>query len=428
MRMFDRQTARLHSSLRAVTAAALLAAGAAAFPALAENFNAALDEPRAMAIEEAIVAAEADAVDMLKAIGGIVSPSGAEHDRAEKVAAIMRDIGLSDVKVTDAPNVIGRIAGRSGKSVVFISTLDDLKTVAEHQRESGEPLKRKGDRVEGPGSNTSSATVAMLIAARALLESGDTPEHSLVFAAVAQEETGLNGMKALYDSYKNEAVAFIDILGDGSSISYGAIGIHWWRIIAEGPAGHTLHGGLPNVNQAVARAVDSIFSLPHPQRYADRNTRINIAILNSGSVFNHKPDTAWFSLDIRSVDNAVIADAESDVRAILQKVGSQTDIALRMEPVSRTPGGQIPGARESRLVLASIAVARRIGLTPTLSDSGSANLNIAIANGSLAIGLGGERGGRRGFSDEWADIPAMMRASMHVGLLGYLLAADSDKQ
>ena len=87
------------------------------------------------------------------------------------------------------------------------------------------------------------------------------------------------------------------------------------------------------------------------------------------------------------------------------------------------PGGQIPGARESDLVRWSEAIARRMGIEPEFSDSGSANLNIAIAAGTPAIGLGGSRGGQRGYDDEWADIDAMMRTARHVALLGIALGS-----
>ncbi len=56
-----------------------------------------------------------------------------------------------------------------------------------------------------------------------------------------------------------------------------------------------------------------------------------------------------------------------------------------------------------------------------MSNAGSSNMNIAIAGGTSAIGLGGERGGRRGFTDEWASIPSMVRAAKHV----YLLASQN---
>lgn len=385
--------------------------------------NDVLDGRDARLAMKAVDAWRDESTRLLVEVGGIKSPSGEEQARAARVAEVMKRIGLSDVRITGAPNVIGRIPGRSGEAIVFVSTLDDLKTVTEHQRERGAPPEVDGDRVVGPGTNTSSTTVAMLTAAHALLVAGVKPKHDLIFAAVAQEETGMAGMRELYSDYKDTARAFIDILGDGQRIAYGALGIHWWKAIASGPPGHTLRGGLPNVNLGIARAVDRIFSLPQPELYSDRSTRINIAMLQSGAVFNHKPAEGWFSLDIRSLDAPIIAEIEDAVKRILGEVTNETDIEFRLEAVNRVPGGQIQGARESDLVKWSELVANRIGVSPTFTDAGSANLNVAIAAGTPAIGLGGERGGRRGFADEWADVCAMMRSAKSVALLAIALGS-----
>ena len=350
-------------------------------------------------------------------IGGIISPSGQEHERATAVAERMRAMGLSNVAVEGSPNAIGVIPGRSGRSLVFIATLDDLATVAQHQKASGQPPKIEGDQVVGPGTNTSLVTAAMLAAATALKKANVVPEHDLVFAAVAQEETGLVGMKRVYETYRDRAVGFVDILGDGRSISYGAIVIHWWRVVAEGPPGHSLGGGLPNVNQGIGRAVDRILQLPHPERHKSQRTVINVSILNSGRVYNHKPETGWFSLDLRSLDGNIVAEMEEDVRGVLDGVSEETQIALRMEPFHLTPGGQIPGARESVLVTSAEAISKHLGYEPRVSNMGSSNMNVAIGGGTSAIGLGGSRGGRRGFPDEWADIPVMIRTAKHVVLL-----------
>jgi acetylornithine deacetylase/succinyl-diaminopimelate desuccinylase-like protein len=375
---------------------------------------------------KAIDISEPDNANFLVKIGGIISPSGSEHERAQAVAAHMCKIGLVDVHITDSPNVVGRIKGRSGKALIFISTLDDLVTVAGHQRAAdGLPTVSK-DRVTGPGTHTSSTTVATLAAAKALVDGGFIPEHDIIFAGVAQEETGLRGMRALYNDYKDQAIGFVDVLGDGKSISYGAIGIHWWRIFAEGPAGHTLNGGLPNINQAIGRAVDRILQIPEPQIYEDRRARLNVAILNSGAVFNHKPARGWFSLDVRSLDLDIIETMETKVKKILSEVSDELGIQFDMEEVSNTPPGQIEGARESTLVQTAISVSRYLGYEPTLSDAGSANLNISIAGGTLSIGLGGGRdggrGGQRGFADEWADIPAMQRTAKNVFLSAVTMA------
>lgn len=359
--------------------------------------------------------------EQLVQIGGIISPSGQEHERAAAVAELMREMGLREVSVSDAPNVTGRIPGRSGQALVFVSTLDDLATVAEHQRAAEGLPVIDGDRVVGPGTNTSLTTIAMLSAARALIDQQLVPEHDLVFASVAQEETGLVGMKDLYAEYQDQAIAFVDILGEGSSISYGALGIHWWRVHAEGPAGHTLNGGLPNVNQGIGRAVDRILQIRDPQLYDDRRTRLNVAMLNSGAVFNHKPETGWFSLDIRSLDPEHIESMESQVRQILSDVTDELGINFHMEPFSMMPPGQIEGARDSKLVQTSLAISEYLGTTPSLSNAGSANLNVAIAGGTLAIGIASERGGQRGFADEWASIEVMQRTAKNVFLTAVIM-------
>ena len=206
-----------------------------------------------------------------------------------------------------------------------------------------------------------------------------------------------------------------------SRATYGALGIHWWRVIAEGPPGHTLNGGLPNVNQAIARSVDRIFSLPAAASSDDTRTRLNIAMVRSGAVFNHKPDSAWFSLDIRSMEADIIDAIEHDVRSILAEVSTETGIDVRMEPFQLTPGGRIPGALESRLVQTARAISRHLGYEPRMSESGSANLNVAIGAGTRAIGLGGSRGGDRAQPTEWADIDGMMRTAQHVLLLATIL-------
>ncbi len=384
--------------------------------------EAALRDP---GVARALAALDAGAPAMaagLVALGAIESPSGREHERAAEVARRLRAMGMPEVQLDSLPNVVARIPGRSGRAIVFVSTLDDLGSIPALQRAAARPPRVEGHRVVGPGTNTSATTEAMLAAAQAYLATGRRPQHDLVFAAVAQEETGLVGMKALYARYRASALAFVDILGDGRSITYGALGIHWWRVVARGPGGHSLGGGTPNVNQAIGRAVDRILSLPQPPATDNpQRTILNVAMLQSGAVFNHKPDSGWFSVDIRSLDAGVIARNEAEVQRIVAEVARETGLSLSMQPVSRTPGGQIAGADTSLLVRASTAIAQALGLSPRLGNAGSANLNVAIGGGTLAIGLGGERGGARGQPGEFADIPAMVRTAKHVLLLAVVM-------
>ena len=144
-------------------------------------------------------------------------------------------------------------------------------------------------------------------------------------------------------------------------------------------------------------------------------------MIESGNVFNHKPEQGWFSIDIRSLDGSVIAEIETAVASLIAQVGEETGVTLKMEPFQLTPGGQIPGALESELVTTGISISQFLGYEPSLSNRGSSNLNVAISQGTPALGLGGERGGRRGFADEWADIESMNKSAKHVFLLAALL-------
>ncbi len=400
------------------------AAPAAAPPAAATS-SARTFSPEGERVVRAIDAARNEIAADLTQMAAIRSPSGAEHARARWVAERMRQIGLADVVLDTVPNVSARIRGRAPEAArhatVFVATLDDLAPVAEHQARAPRAPYVEGDRVVGPGSNTSSSTAALLGAARALIASGVRPEYDIVFAAVAREETGLLGMKALYAQWRERAAAFVDVLGDGRSITYGAIGIHWWQVWAYQPGGHTLTGGLPNVNLGVARAVDRILSIPQPA--PSSRTVLNVSMLRAGDVFNRKPDSAWFSVDIRALDAASIAANEAAVRAVLEGVTRETGTRFDLRAVQQTAGGQIAGAERSSLVTGAADIARLLGVSPQLGNAGSANLNVAIAGGTLAIGLGGERGGARAEPGEWADIPAMLRTAKLVALLALQVGA-----
>ena len=382
-------------------------------------------QPPALAMRlDQLVEASGDSItaDLVR-LAAIRSPSGEEAERAQAVAARMRAIGLTDVAVDQLPNVTGRIRGSlpdaSRRAIVFVATLDDLAPVAQHQRTATRPPYVNDNRVIGPGTNTSSTTAAVLGAARALVAAGVRPQHDLIFAAVAQEETGLLGMKALYAVWRSQADAFVDVLGDGRSLTYGAIGIHWWRVWAYQQGGHTLTGGLPNVNQGIARAVDRILAIP--QAPASSRSVLNVSMIRSGDVVNRKPDSAWFSVDIRALDVAVIARNESAVRAVLDSVSRETGTRFDLRVLQQTAGGQIAGADTSKLVRSSVAIAKALGISPQLGIAGSSNLNVAISGGTLAIGLGGERGGGRAEPSEFADIPAMLRSAKFVARLAAVM-------
>jgi acetylornithine deacetylase/succinyl-diaminopimelate desuccinylase-like protein len=365
---------------------------------------------------EWINASEDYAVETLISLASIVSPSRRECDRAVFVAERMRSIGLQSVYIDDVFNVIGKIKGQSNGSIVIISMLDDLPETVELQKNgTNYPPHRIEDRVIGPATDIQSSNAAVLIAAEAFIRTGITPKHDLIFAAVSQERTGLTGMKEVFESFKDQALSWIEVLGDGQKIVFGAPFIHWWKIVAQGSLGHTEENWIPNVNQGIARAVDSILALPQPVKYED--TYVNVGMIQSGKTFNYKPEAGWFSLDLRSMTKEIIQEIESDVEQILNRVSQETRIRFDMEKEIILDGGQVPGARDSYIVKLSAEISESLGYSPLITHKGCCNMIVPVSHGLSAVGLHGERGGEDGTVGEWASIPAMMRTAKFVLLL-----------
>ena len=109
--------------------------------------------------------------------------------------------------------------------------------------------------------------------------------------------------------------------------------------------------------------------------------------------------------------------------SVAAQVTAETTITFTMEPFQMTKGGQIPGFRDSPIVTTSEAISRHLGYEGRLGNAGSSNMNVALGQGSPAIGIGGERGGQRGFADEWGDIPQMMRTAKYLVLLAGTIGA-----
>ena len=224
-------------------------------------------------------------------------------------------------------------------------------------------------------------------------------------------------MQALYAQWKDRALAFVDVLGDGHSITYGAITIHSVEVVVLGPPGHSLNGGVPNVNQGIGRAVDRILQLPHPERYKADRVVINVAMLQSGAVYNHKPATGWFSLDVRSLVGSRVEEVETEVRRILTEVTRETTIQFTLEPFQTTPGGQLPGFRDSAIVITAESISQASGLRRPAGQRGFRESQRAARPGNAGHRHRRRTRGSAGFPDEWGDIPQMMRTAKYVALL-----------
>ncbi|UHH14387.1 M20 family metallopeptidase [Halobacterium litoreum] len=283
------------------------------------------------------------------------NPPGETTAAAEYVAETVRDWGLEpELFAVDPakPNVLFEVPGERDATLLFEGHLDTVPFDADAW--THDPLgERDGDRVYGRGAtDMKGAVAAMLLAARAHVETDTTPPVSLQFAFVSDEETaGDAGLSALLADREFDADACV--IGETTcergrhSVTVADKGSIWLTLTARGEAAHgsrpmlganaidRLYEAVETLRERFGRrpldvpdALDSVvaesveYYAPTLGEDAARDLfgypTVNLGTLSGGEAVNAVPASATAELDIRltaGVDTrAVLADVRECVR------------------------------------------------------------------------------------------------------------------
>jgi len=357
-------------------------------------------------------------IEEWKRIARIYAPSGKEGPRAEYLTEKFREYGIENAHMDGHGNAVALIEKGDGPTIAFLATMDDLTTVADLVKTWDSPIEERDGRLTGPGTNIGAICSAALGLARLFTLEDVEFSGRVYIVGVTQEETGLAGTKGFIRDHPGELDYIVDMMGGVGRMSYGALGIHWFKLHYKGHRAHTLRGPGPNVTKGVAKSVARIFSIPLPPE-----TFLNVNMLGAGKVFNHSSDDGWHSVDLRSVDNDALREIRDKIVRIATEVSEEEGLEWWIEPFSETPAAQLPGARESRLVRVAEEATRLFGVEPVLSKRGSSNMNAGVAAGISTISTGGERGGGRDSQEEYANIePNLMGVKLNF-LIGYIVTS-----
>jgi tripeptide aminopeptidase len=340
------------------------------------------------------------------ALSAIPAPTGAEGQRAARVAELFRDVGLCDVTIDHAGNVHGwfgsngsRETGNGSAPVMLAAHLD---TVFGAEVDVG--VERHGQRLEGPGISDNARGLAALIAvAEAMVTARVPTKHPILFAATVGEEGSgdLRGVKYLLNGGRNHPtpVAFIALDGAGlERVIHRALGSKRYHVTFRGPGGHSWAAfGVANPANAVGRAAALLADLPILN--APRTT-CAVVRLGGGTGLNSIPQEAWLDLDLRSEDPRALAQLDVTVRAALERAADDENrrraagtapISAEIQLLGDRPSGLTPRAHP--LVRAAVAANRALGRDAELaSASTDANVPIALGIPAIALGAGGKAG------------------------------------
>src|SRR3989441_7152667 len=270
------------------------------------------------------------------ALSALHAQTGAEAQRAVRVAELFWEAGLRDVRIDEAGNVSAWFSGNGGKGkgegvspVVLSAHLDTV-----FGPDVDVSVERRGRRLEGPGISDNARGIAALVAvAEAVVAARVRTARPILFAATVGEEGSgdLRGVKHLLNGKRDVApAAFIALDGAGiERVVHRALGSKRYRATYRGPGGHSWAAfGVANPANAVGRAAALVAELTAP---AAPRTTCAVVRLGGGTALNSIPQEAWIDLDLRSEDPKALAQLDVTARAALERARDD-------ENRRRTPG------------------------------------------------------------------------------------------
>src|SRR5215211_3936087 len=316
------------------------------------------------------------------AITEVNAPSKQEQERAKFIEGLLRKYKL-DIRYDEVGNLIATRKGTGGGPVaVFDAHMDTVF-------QPGLKIKAtvRDGRVYAPGIGDDTRNIEALLATiRALDAAKIKTKGDIVFVFTTDEEAGMTGAKQYTKDNKGKVDYYIALDGGYEGFTYAGIGINWYRHHFIGPGGHTRSRTPPySASLPMARAIARIYELKVP---TNPSSNLNIGMLGGSEVVNAKASDAWFSLDLRSTSNDVIADLEKKIATILDEEAKREGMTIKTDVISSSPAAVLPGNRESNLVKIAEAVHRAMGFNPPIGNAGSNNSSAALLQGITSISTG----------------------------------------
>jgi acetylornithine deacetylase/succinyl-diaminopimelate desuccinylase-like protein len=353
----------------------------------------------------------------------INAPSGQERQRAAYIEKLLKKLKLKDIHYDAVGNLIAVRKGTgSGPAVVFDAHMDTVF-------QPGLKIKAevRDGKIFAPGIGDDTRNIEALLASlRALNSANIKTKGDLIFVFTVAEETTMGGAKFFAKENKDKVNYYVALDGGYEGFTYAGIGINWYRYHFLGPGGHTRSETPPfSATLPLSRAISRIYDLPVPK---NPPSNLNIGMLGGSEVVNAKAADAWFSLDLRSTSNDVMADLKAKVETIVKEEAERAGLSFKTEIISESPAAVIPGNRESSLVKIAEAVHLAMGFqNPPITSTGSNNSSAALREGITSISTGAGPCGDAHALTEWCYIEPFYRGTKKILMMELALAQMSDE-
>lgn len=340
-------------------------------------------------------------IDRAIEIAGIPSPTGQERARSVAVAALFQGAGLLDVVTDEIGDTVACLPGANqGPPLLLAAHIDTVFPLDTPLR-----FDRTPDRVTGPGIGDNSLGIASLLALPGMLdELGIQPARDIFLTGnVGEEGLGdLKGIRRVMDD-RPDIAAVIAVEGHNlGRVTHVAVGSRRFRVRIIGEGGHSWGDfGASSALHAAAEIIHELCRIPLP---ANPKTTLNVGVIEGGTSINTIASSAWFNLDLRSVEGYALDRLAERVQRVLN--ARRRGISVAVDVVGNRPAGVAPS--DSRFVRLAVDVLDALGVAPA-GDASSTDANIAISRGLPAVCIGLTTGGGVHREDEFIDIEPVER-------------------
>ncbi len=322
----------------------------------------------------------------------VPAPPFAERARAAVYKKSFEALGLSNVRIDAAGNVLGERRGRAPRPhLVFSAHLDTV-----FPEGTSVTVSRSGAVLSGPGIADDCRGLAVLLGViRAMNAAGVQTTGRITFVGTVGEEGlgDLRGVKHLFNAeLKGTVDRFVSVDGAGLEITSAAVGSLRYRITFKGPGGHSYGDfGIANPVHALGRAVARIAELQVPR---EPRTTFNVGRVGGGTSVNSIAAAAWMEVDLRSSNPAALSALDAGLHTALDsalaeengRAGNRGRLTIEKERVGNRPGGS--NTPDAAIVTRALSVTRALGFRTDV-DEGSTDANVPISLGIPAITIGG---------------------------------------
>jgi tripeptide aminopeptidase len=408
--------------------AAILVPPAPALDAQAGALAGLLKDPAVSAARDAVRPGEARVVEEQVELTEVPAPGFNETARGLVMKRKFEELGLKNVRIDRAGNVIGERPGLAPRpNLVLAAHLDTVFPEGTDVR-----VKREGSVLRAPGIGDDGRGLAVLLGVVRALGAGRVQtKGTITFVADVGEEglSDLRGMRELFGvTLKGQVDAFVSIDGTEHGITTVGVGSHRYRVTFHGPGGHSFGAfGLVNPVHALGRAVAKIADLQVPR---EPKVTFNVGRIGGGTSVNSIASEAWFEMDMRSSDAAALASIDASFRKAVDVAVSEENerwnngrLTATTQLVGDRPAGRT--AESAAIVQTAVAVNTALGLPASFGEgSTDANLPMSLGIPAITIGGGGKGSGAHSPAEAF-DVTDSWKGTERVLLLVVALAGHT---